>query len=81
MRKVGTEAEGKGLFKAVVHTDTYNLQLKKHIESIHEGVCNPCSECDYKVTTNDYPMKHIESIHKGDRYSCSQCEYKATNND
>ena len=25
MRKVGTEAEGKGLFKAVVHTDTYNL--------------------------------------------------------
>ena len=25
IRKVGTEAEGEGLFKAVVHTDTYNM--------------------------------------------------------
>ena len=25
VRKVGTESEGKALFKAVVHTDSYNL--------------------------------------------------------
>ena len=52
--------------------------LKKHLQSIHEGVCYPCGQCAYKATFAGNLTKHVESIHEGVRYPCDQCDYKAT---
>ena len=32
--------------------------LKKHRESIHEGVRYPCDQCDYRATTKGNLEKH-----------------------
>ena len=31
------------------HKATKQSNLKEHIESVHEGVKYPCSQCDYKA--------------------------------
>ena len=37
--------------------------LKKHIESIHEGVRYPCGQCDYRATEKGNLKKHYISKH------------------
>ena len=37
--------------------------LKKHIESIHEGVRFPCDQCDYKATQKTNLKKHRKGKH------------------
>ena len=44
--------------------------LKRHVESKHEGVRYPCMKCDYVTTRKNYLEAHIESIHEGVSYSC-----------
>ena len=46
--------------------------MNQHVETIHEGVHYPCSQWDYKGTTNE------EAINELFYYSCNICEYKAT---
>ena len=52
--------------------------LKKHVESIHEGGCYPCDQCDYKATWKSLLKTHVKSTHEGICYTCAQCDYKAT---
>ena len=52
--------------------------LKKHVESIHEGVYYPCGQCDYKATQVGHLKTHVKSVHEHVRYPCDQCDYKAT---
>ena len=52
-------------------------RLKKHVESIHNGVRYTCNQCDYKATQKGHIKKHVESIHDGVCYTCDQCDYKA----
>ena len=53
-------------------------KLKRHVETVHEGVRYPCNKCDYKSTTDFNLRKHQESKHEGVCYSCDQCKYRAT---
>jgi len=57
--------------------------LKKHQESIHEGIKHPCDQCDYKATAQSSLKRHKQTKHEGIKYSynlypCDQCPYKAT---
>ena len=51
--------------------------LKRHIESIHEGVKYECKQCDHLFTRKDILKTHIQSIHEGAKYACDQCDYQA----
>ena len=54
------------------------LCLKRHKESVHDGVRYSCDSCEYKATTLSHLKTHKEAIHDGVRYSCDSCNYKAT---
>ena len=45
VRKVGTEAEGEGLYRAVVHTNSYNLKYQMYnfwkYAILHKKVLRP----------------------------------------
>ena len=38
--------------------------LKKHVESIHEGVRYPCKQCEYAATQAGDLKRHVESKHE-----------------
>ena len=48
---------------------TQKGHLKKHIESVHEGIkpANKfkCNICDYETVQNSKLKKHINSVHEG----------------
>ena len=48
--------------------------LKKHKESIHEGLKYQCTRCDYKATLRASLVRHTRSIHDGATYSCEICD-------
>ena len=51
--------------------------LKRHIESIHEGIRYPCDLCKYSSTTLSDLKRHKGNKHEGAKYLCDQCEYSA----
>jgi len=52
--------------------------LKRHIQTSHEGKRYPCPHCEYKGTIRNNLKLHVLSIHEGKKYPCPQCDYKAT---
>ena len=53
--------------------------LKKHIETVHEGI-KPfkCKTCDYETAHKPHLKKHVESVHEGFKpFKCTICEYRA----
>ena len=52
--------------------------LKRHVESKHEEVRFPCSQCVYIATQASDLERHVESKHEGVRYPCPKCEFIAT---
>jgi len=48
------------------HVATTANNLKKHVESKHEGVRYPCSHCEHAATNAYNLKKHVKSKHKGD---------------
>ena len=54
------------------------LSLKRHKESVHDGVRYSCDSSEYKATTLSHLKTHKEVIHDGVRYSCDSCDYRAT---
>ena len=48
------------------------------MESIHEGECPPCQQCDYKGTSKSNLKQHMASFFEGECHPCQQCDYKAT---
>ena len=46
--------------------ETKNQCLKRHIESVHEGI-KPfkCNMCEYETATNQSLKRHKNSVHKG----------------
>ena len=66
--------------------------LKRHIDSVHNGITYDCKQCDYQSTTKKTLEKHIEKKHKGNdhqnesgtnlkdrslkKYTCDQCQFK-----
>ena len=55
-----------------------NSDLRKHIQAVHKEIWFPCTQCEYKATTQGSLKKHIESVHEKVKYPCNLCEYKAT---
>ena len=47
--------------------------LRKHIESIHEGITYGCDQCDYLATQQGHLKEHIQAKHQGVLYGCSKC--------
>ena len=43
----------------------YKGDLKKHLESQHQGVCYLCNKCDYRAKYKGDLKKHVESQHEG----------------
>ena len=43
--------------------------LKHHMNTVHEGLRFPCSECPYKATNRSYLRKHFERNHSKDMIS------------
>ena len=52
--------------------------LKIHVESKHEGVRYPCSQCEHAATTAEALKIHVKSKHDGVRYPCPECEFYST---
>ena len=52
--------------------------LKRHVESIHEGIRYNCDQCDYQATQSTDIKRHKEYKHEGIKYNCEECDYKAT---
>ena len=57
-------------------TDPRNL--RRHINSVHDGVRYECQQCDHKATDPSTLRRHIKSVHDSVRYECQQCDHKAT---
>ena len=53
----------------------YKSTLRKHMESIHEGLCYSCDHCGFRSTRKSSLARHVKSEHEGIRYSCDQCVY------
>ena len=47
--------------------------LKRHIQTIHEGLKYNCKQCDYQNQERALLINHIKSEHAGVRYVCKQC--------
>ena len=47
-----------------------------HIESIHEGICNNCDQCEYESIRKSSLRIHIQSKREGICYKCDQCEHE-----
>ena len=60
------------------HQAAQKSDLKKHNQSIHEGVKYACNQCDQQFARHDNLKIHIQSKHKGVKYPCNQCDYQAT---
>jgi len=64
------------------HKASTKTILKRHIESVHDGVKYRCEICDYKSSKKGTMNKHVESVHNGVKpYSCGFCDYKAAYKD
>ena len=42
--------------------------VRKHMDSKHEGIRYPCDQCDYKATQGRHLKRHKEINHEGVRY-------------
>ena len=52
--------------------------LKRHIQSVHEGIKYACNQCEFHATQQIGLTKHIAAKHEGVKYPCNQCTYQAT---
>ena len=51
--------------------------VKRHKESVHEGIRYKCDECDYSATNKSYLKAHKETKHDGLLYQCDLCDHTA----
>ena len=54
--------------------------LRKHLNSIHNGIKYCCDQCDFLTTTQTSPKIHKGIRHKGIIYSCDTRDYSGITN-
>ena len=47
--------------------------VKRHVNSVHEGIKNQCNICNKAFTENSSLRRHVESVHEGLVFSCTFC--------
>ena len=52
--------------------------LRRHKQTVHQGVMYPCNQCDYQAKQQSNLTVHIQSKHEGIKYVCDLCDYQAT---
>ena len=52
--------------------------LKKHIETMHNGVRYRCNECSYLSSDKANLRRHVLTLHEGLKFPCQNCDYHAT---
>ena len=62
----------------IISPHNWLVGLKRHKESIQEGVRYSCDSCNYKATKLGILKRHRESIHEDVRYCCDSWDYKTT---
>ena len=50
-----------------------NTDLKRHIETVHEGQKTPCSICNALFSRKTDLKRHVETVHEGKRTHCHLC--------
>ena len=60
-------SEVKKQFPCLICTHTYDqsCKLKRHVESVHEGIRFPCTLCSKTFTTKYKLKRHIRTAHEG----------------
>ena len=79
-QRYGSVVRGNGIYECDRCNKTYSDSggLKRHIQSVHEGVKYTCDQCDYQAAQKCYLRRHIQSKHEGVKYGCDQCDYQST---
>merc|ERR1711964_502481 len=55
-----------------------NVGMKRHIQSVHNGIRYPCPHCDHQATTKGNLKTHIKYVHDCGTYPCPHCDHQAT---
>ena len=55
---------------------TTKVNIKRHLQSIHEGVKYSCKQCEFKATQKKNVKRHVKSVHEGVQYNCDLCDYE-----
>ena len=45
--------------------------IKRHIQTIHEGIAICCKQCEFKTPRKDKLKLHMKLVHEGIQFSCS----------
>ena len=62
---ISRNVEGKYQCQECDYKASQSINLRTHVEAIHEGVRYSCDQCGYKATTAGNLKTHIDSIHRG----------------
>merc|ERR1711964_598676 len=57
-----------------------NVGMKRHIQSVHNGIRYPCPHCDHQATTKGNLKIHTQSVHEGMKHPCPYCDHQASTN-
>ena len=57
---------------------TQKVDMKRHIQSVHEGIRYSCNQCDLQFTRQGSLNLHIKTIHEGLKFPCNQCDQQFT---
>ena len=49
------------------------ISLRRHIESVHEGVRYSCTQCEQQYPQKKDLKAHMQTIHEGIRFECNHC--------
>ena len=68
---VSNKKDGKYQCQQCDYENSRSDNLRRHVETKHEGVRYPCDQCDYKATREDKLKRHKENRHENVRYLCN----------
>ena len=57
---------------------TQKSHIRKHKESVHEGVRYKCDQCEYTASQKGHLRTHKSVIHLGVIFNCGLCEYQSS---
>ena len=52
----------------------FNGNFAKHKRALHEGIKDPCWQCDEQVFQKGIPVEYEKAFHEGVKYPCGQCD-------